>query len=527
MMYKVAIIDDEYIIRKGLQQSFDWNSHDCEVIGDAENGKDGLELICRLEPDIVLSDIKMPDMTGLEMIAKLRALKMQTKFIVMTGFQDFEYAKSAVNLRVDFFISKPVSSLELGQALESLSQQIKEDASVRQQMETSAPAVTQMFLKRLINNQITTDSAFYNEISHLELPGADEDFAVLLVSMDNYNKDEFFDCPADAELFKYGILNIAEEMISRLFSESAYYADGNVSVIVVNIKNAQANDFENLVLLCDEICQAVNANLHTTITIGVGHFFHGYEGVERSYREALEAIDLRYVMGKNRVIRLDCFNGRSTCTEVDVEAWRSQVISQTSLGFADEAIAALNEMKNHLVESAVSLEKIRILTTELSIVLVQGQNEGSGNKVKSISIDSQAILGMDLVSDIFDELEKLITAICVRICNERQTQQRELVEQVVEIVGSSFNEEELQLQNIAKQIHANPSYLSAAFKKEMNINFVEYLTAVRMEKAKVLLRTTGMKAFEVSYAVGYSNPQYFSICFKKYTGMSPVRYKKQ
>ena len=562
-MYTIAIVDDESIIRRGLAQSIDWNELGYEVIGTASDGEEGLALIKEKKPDIVISDIRMPILDGLEMVRQARRLRLRSNFILMSGYEEFRYAQCAVNLKVEKYLLKPIDNEELVRVVRRVTRQIEAERKLERQISESMPLLRHNFVSRLLSGSMTEEE-IVSELGFLDIALSAYQYLVLVVKVDDYRNEPYDSHIQSQELLKFGILNIVKEVFSeeslppcepepnretpppaRLHNAGDEGIPGNklqqvlfhdtggdeLVVIAGCGEGEEGAALRRIYQLCEELSQKIGESLSTTVTIGMGRFRKGYQGIARSNSEASSAIEYRHMEGKNRIISIQDIHLPGRRDSISISDLEKKVISSIKIGLVEETNKSLEAIRARILEQEfVTLEKMRLIGMELSVLLIkEAENWASQDSDKNLMEDfnslSSSIMSKETLDDIFQVVFTLVEKIARGINAQRISQQKEIIDQAIAYINANYGSEDLSLQDVAQNVHISSSYFSTIFKKEKNINFTDYLTETRMKKSMELLRNTNLKAYEIARMVGYSNPQYFSLCFKKYTGYSPLQFK--
>jgi len=531
-MYTIIIADDENVMRRGISKTIeDYGKDKFKVIAMAKNGKDGLESIKKYKPDIILSDIRMPLMTGLEMIEASRNLGIYSKVIFLSGFGEFEYVKSAINLKVETYLLKPVPPQELMNILNDIAKKISEENVLTSHIIENMPVMKQKFFSDLLVKHYKDDDYVESELKFYNIPIIKGDFLVLIFKIDDYNNKDYIDEIMENQLCKYAIFNISTELLSNTFKIVSYYSENDEFTIIINYGYDEEKNLLEVYNVCYNICEKVEQHLKTTVTIALGKVFSGFSGISKSYSDALNSIEHRHILGRNRIITMEDVKllDKIESEDLELNSYEDRLIADIKLCKKERARALLKDIQNMLIKDKFSLNQIRIIAIQiLTIIIKEISNWSSENSKifqKNFHLVSAKINSLNTIYDIFGALSKTIDEIIFTIDNEHNTQQKLIVEQAIKYIEKNYHMESLSLSDVASRVHINSSYLSTLFKKETNENFIDYLTRMRMEKAQMLLRNETLKAYEISNAIGYSNPQYFSLCFKKFTGYSPLQYK--
>lgn len=315
-MYKLLLVEDEADVREGILAEIDWAACGFELVDAAENGQEAVELMERFVPDVVVTDIQMPFMDGLQLSEWIRDHYPTTKIIILTGFDEFEYAQKAVKLHIDEYLLKPYSSEDLVSMLAKIKSQIDDEAARRENVQTlqehyrkSLPVLREVFLASLVTRRLPLREIQEKcESYNLDLQGCG--FAVSLLSLDNLGADDQ-EGPADSgslrrskdtELKLFAVLNIAEEIVARHDLGLVFVHNRHV-VVLSAVKGAQREPLmERTLAVLEEIRQSIDKYLKFTVTIGVGTFCPALPEVAYSFQDAVLALDYRPILGDNRII---------------------------------------------------------------------------------------------------------------------------------------------------------------------------------------------------------------------------------
>lgn len=546
-MYKLILADDEEDVREGVLAEIDWEHYGFEVVDIAENGREAQELIEKHAPDVVVTDIQMPFMDGLQLSEWIRANYPTTKVIILTGFDEFEYAQKAVKLHIDEYVLKPFSSQELIQILVKVKGQIEEETAQKENMQAlqehyraSLPVMRQVFLGSLISrkmsrHEIADKSALYG----LDLSG--DGFLASVISIDSVvrapnEKPEAADASRsvslketkDSGLKCFAVLNIAEEIIGK-YADGLVFINRDHVVLLTRFSSLSRPDaFNRTVQLLEEVRQSIEKYLKFTATIGVGTFCEEVPDVQYSYQDAVLALDYRSVLGNNRIICIDDVESRFN-DKVRFDELKEQSLTRCiKVGTVTELQEIIDQLFGELIGSNISYQDYQFYLLEIITAILRA--------AKDANIDLEEVLGANFMpfAEIhrFNNLQEAkvwVAGLCARIMEtivtDRQSSYVKLVDQAKEFTKEHFHETDISINKVCSHLHISTGYFSSIFKKETRMTFVGYLMQLRMETAKQFLRTTDMKAFEIAEKVGFADPNYFSFCFRKHTGISPKEYR--
>ncbi len=544
-MYKLLLVDDEEDVREGVIQEIDWNRYGFEVIGTAENGKEALELIDRCLPDVVVTDIQMPFLNGLQLAEEIRKGYPTTKIIILTGFDEFEYAQKAVKLDIDEYVLKPFSSQELIEALVKVKSQIDEEIAQRENIQLlkehylqSLPVLREVFLTSLITRKLPLVE-IEEKAKNYDIRLDGRSFVVSVISMDrrfDHGGDatlagpmtDRIDGPEARELPLLAVKHMAEEVADKHQAGIVFVHNDHVVLITVLKEQERDSALHKTLTVLEEVRHSVEKYMKLTVTSGVGTVIRDVTEMPYSYEGAILALDYRVVLGNNRVICIDDVENRFVETVRFDELKEHALIRCIKVGTLQEVKEIVEDLFKGIADSHVSIKDYQIYLMEIFTAILK--------VAKGANLDIDRVLGQNV--HLFTELSKLhtiedaknrIISICTKIMNNiaigRQSSYKQLVEKAIEYTKQHYHESDISIQKVCSYLHISKGYFSSIFKKETKMTFVNYLMQIRMEAAKELLRTTDLKAFEIAERVGYSDPNYFSYCFRKMFGMSPKEYK--
>ncbi|HEX2945935.1 MAG TPA: response regulator [Clostridia bacterium] len=535
-MYKLIIVDDEEEVRKGIIQKIEWNKFNFEIGGEAENGREALDLIEENVPDVVITDITMPLMDGLELAAILKESYPTIKTVILTGFDDFKFAQQAIKYGVADYLLKPVVPRDIDELIEKLENQIdseiaqKEDiVMLRRHYNESLPVIKGEFLSSLITgkpdaNEVKNRAAGYN----LRLGG--DIFIVAAASLDGKSFSNNVFEENDIELVRFAVLNISREIIEKNSFGEVFFHDENL-IIIAGFQGCEktsilAKSFSTL----EEIRQNVEKYLKISITIGLGSMCNSLSKLRGSYRTALAALDYKLIIGENKVIFIEDMEPQTTDNVAFDEGKEKALISSIKFGTQDDVKKVVDALINDISSMKASFKDYQMYLMEVTAAI---------NKLsRNFQLNAGEIFGRNVT--LYEEVLRLksldsvrnwIEEICIKLMNhisdKRQNTTEMLLEKAKYYIKNNFGDSDLSIQKLADHLHISPSYMSMIFKKDAGLTFLKYLVNIRLEAAKELLGYTDLKTSEIAEKIGYPEINYFSYFFKKNFGMSPREYRNK
>lgn len=535
-MHKVLIIDDDRIIRKGLITTIPWEKYGFQIIGEAPDGEQGLKIIEECHPHIVISDIKMPFMDGLDMAHIIRERYPTIKVILLTGYNDFNYAHKAIKVRAFDYLLKPIDKEILLEKVQKAAVEWDEENKAQRRISEANPFYRQTFFKKILEHHGAEDEEdLLQEARSLGIELTGQTFIVLLIKIDEYDKglEKTAEFSQQREVLKYCVFNICEELIHMERKGGVVELESDELILIYSSHESFEQAEEKARVLAEEIKNTVKKYVRTTLTVVLGGAYQGICSIDSSYREARSALAFRHLIGKDKVfsmIDIEIFPDNHN--DIQIKGKEHEFINNVKLGFVQEALGVLNDLEIEMMQqNYISLHNVRILSVQLIIALFRGAAEwGKGwentHQANVASYYSQ-INGMQTISEIMNLLRQVTCDLSQFIITQRESQGGCAVGEAAKYIEEHYAKQGLSLQEIAKHVHMNPVYMSVLFKQEKNVTFSDFLLQLRMKNAMEMLRCHNMKTYEVAEAVGYGSPEYFSVCFKKYTGVSPTEFKNK
>ncbi|MDF2961605.1 MAG: AraC family transcriptional regulator [Paenibacillus sp.] len=540
-MYKLVIVDDEPTVRFGLRNYFDWSAYDIEFAGDADDGDVGLQLIERVQPDLVLTDVRMINMDGIRMSAQVRERFPHIKIVFVSGHDDADYLKSALQVNAVDYIFKPVNMQELKTVVQRVVGELQAEekermliADMQVKLTQSMPLLREKFLMSIIRDGVAKPGGARSrlEFLQLELP-ADASYWVIVVTVDDNAEVVEPRSERDKQLLSYAVLNVCQELIDRHMGGYAFENRSSEYVGILRASGIRDEDEQQedlLFRLAEEIRENLQRWLSITVTIGVGERVNQLSALPLSYTQAREAADQKWYLGKNRVISMDSLEHDEESMYRFDQAQSDRLLSAMRAAEPNQLSLELNELFDSLSRNRrngfkycrnVCLQLI-LLSNRLMLELNIQSRE---LEEKELSL-WERVFKQETITDLKFTLESHLTEVCSLIQEKRNGKSSNVIERIRKVIEQRYPDN-VTVSDIAESVFLSSTYVSLLYKQETGETVYEYLTKVRIEKAKELLRDPSFKFYEVCYAVGYSDPSHFSKLFKKATGFTPSAYREQ
>ena len=536
-MYKILLVDDEILVRDAIRENIDWGKLDCELIGDCENGKQAVEFVKTHEVDIVLTDILMPYMDGMELSHFLHDNYPDVLIVIFSGFGEFEYAKKAIQYNVSEYMLKPVTAMELTKVIENMKEKLDSRKKEQRKME-SLTQVSQDYHK---NANVIRSKALdclvkctrevqvsLDELERMGITFQAASYRVAVFDIDTYSEMYQMDMDKQQEsaLMAFVLFNVGDEIVVQE-KAGVVYQEGNNRVCIIFAGNRTKEFSENIHRICHEIQKKVKEVIGLETSIGIGSWVRSPYELIHSYRLAAKAIDYRYLLGGNLLFDMEEKKTDNSIFLINDLETLTEAIKSGDRRLMEETLGQIEtEIKSALVEKSyacIYLQQViraigntcQSLSEEPEKIIAQ--REALLKAVTEQRMFSQAAALVEkYAQEVFDELQEL---------NSSSGQRQGML--AMDYIQKNYMDPGLSLNSICSYLNISTSYFSTIFKEMTGETFIEVLTRVRMEKAKELLENTTMKNYEIAEKVGFSDPHYFGISFKKITGKTPTEYARE
>lgn len=513
-MYKVVVVEDDKIIRRGICQAIPWEQNGFVVAGEASDGELALELIEREQPHVVISDINMPFLNGLDMVRQLKDKTPDTRFIFLTGYEDFTYAQQAIQLKAFDYLLKPVDTSVLLQKAIEAAAEWEEAAEKEKRITSSMPILQQKFFRKIENDDAELD--IEKELADLKVELEGAFYSILLINYTYVSEDHSL-------FLKEQLVQKASHYFDEGKSHVLHVADNEYAILLsFDEGDRQKNKFAEG--LFNELIN------EETVTMTLGRTYANLFEISHSYIEARMAMDMRHIMGTGKLFSIEDTVAKSEKSDSQFQYLESKVAVQIKQGVPEKVQETLDQFIESVVENkSISLTDLKIFTLKYMTMLFFEIEKWNKEEVKSFNSSEmfKEVMEMDTLADMMGVIRRLIQRWAELMYQKEDNDYKSHVDLAIQYMKENYGDSNLTLQKVAKLIHVSTPYLSNLFKLEKGFNFGDYLLELRMKKAMELLRVENLKNYEVAEQVGYSNPQYFSICFKKYTSYTPAEYKKK
>ena len=532
-MLKVFLVEDEFVVREGIKKNIDWKSHGYDFCGEASDGELAFPMIQKAKPDIVITDIRMPFMDGLELSKLIKKELPQIEIIILTGHGEFEYAKEAIKLGIAEYLLKPINGEELLSEVNRVALKIEErrkereirEKYIKEMEENSLKERKDLFQYLVTGNKSMSELLGLAQKLEMDLSAMWYNIVLLKFQSRNHAHDEYS-----------GSLIEIEQKLDHISVN-----DKQVLVFDRNLEGKallfKADSKEELLELQKSAIEKIEAVMkeyeHVRYFGGIGVPVNRLRELPVSFERASHAFAHRYLVEESRIINSSDMKQRVYSDETDFDINdvspkqldRNKIREFLKTGDREESIYFVEEFFKDLRTNAMKSVMFRQYIIMDAYFCVIDFLEG-------LQIPKSEIEPLDITSGILQNEEAAMSYVVKIIAKALELRDKsasnrygDVVDEVMAYIEKNYADEELSLNLLASHVNFSPNHLSMVFSQQTGQTLIKYVTDYRMNKAKELLRCTNKKSSIVSMEVGYKDPHYFSYLFKKTQGMTPTQYR--
>ncbi|KGE16735.1 response regulator transcription factor [Paenibacillus wynnii] len=516
-MYKLLLVDDERLILEGISQVVDWAKAGTELVGTARNGIEALVKIEAMRPDIVISDISMPGLDGLELVRRCSERFPEIKFVMLTGYKDFDYARTAMQHGVKHYLLKPCNENQIHEALVELGLELRElkrrdlfVSGIKQRLTKVLPHVKEQFLKEWISNKTygSHDLEYYQDLFGIELN--DKSVRLILFKLEDPHEYEHL----------FALQNIVQDMLQEVLLSTTI---GGHLLVLLEDKQEVEND--TLFTRIDGVREVFCRFYKMSVTIAVSdtdRMIHS----RRLYRQTLQCMSHRFYLEDGSLITVSDLPDNDFSGGDEVELNEDQICLMIKAGDRGAVECELERLFGVLSLQRLDINVTRSYVLQLYSAMIRLCVPEERNAFTSGLAELAEIHSLGGLKGYVKEAATRLTTMYDRHFVSRQSS---IVDSMLRIIAEDFHKEELSLGSVAAEmLYMNPDYLGKIFKKVTGEKFSNYVTLYRINKAsEYIIRSGDVKVFELAEMFGFGgNAQYFSQVFKKVTGKTPTDFMK-
>lgn len=538
-MYKVVLVDDEILTREAISENTPWEEAGFILTGTAENGRDAISVIESVHPELVITDITMPVMDGLDLSKYIKEKYPSTSVIIISGYNEFEYAKRALSYGVMEYLLKPFTPDEflgvLNKAREELAKRITEEEQIetlRAEQKMNKSKLQKLFVKELLEGK-TTSRNLVSQMENFGMSAVYKYQAVVFVAINNagnFYKNQSQNRDGSDELLNFAIANIIGELIEGKDGILQFIGTDENGIYVFSA-DTEEQLREKITHMGGIFIDSILKYLEVETSIIVGDTVESISDWSISFNAARNATkDIFSKSKENFIFSSDSENHEQGENEVLLTAFADSIIECLKQG----NIEKLHDTSKNL------FDELRKAHLERNDILFRIQNIAFAilMQLKTILDPAQQLHTQNHeffqnmqhcrhISELEQQFISFLDFIHEQVFVGSMSSNQKLAFQAREYIEQNFNREDLSLNDVCSFLGMSPSYFSVVYKNETGETFIETMTRVRMERAKILLLDATKKNYEIAEQVGFVDPHYFGSVFKKYTGMTPTEYGKK
>ena len=524
-LLKLVIVDDEPILLQGLLDTYDWADMGFKVVGSAQSGEQAIQVIKEVKPDVVLTDIRMKQITGLMVMEEIQKTDLDCLFIVLSAYRDFDYAQQACDLGAFAYLLKPIEDKKLEETMRSAYKTCIERMENEAKYESwenllvkDRNSFLQVVIQKYVQNRIPQERM--EEVFKIlgDIPGNEDRFITVCVDIDLTYK---ITNSLDYEASRFALMKHLEEVLGKRFFFWKIEGDeGNVFIIRTTDKGA--------VLELKKILEQIKREGQSPVVAAISKPYKGIAGLKKAYAEVRKLFEMASISGASAFTASD---------DVEVTEWEEPGTDVDNLIISAVRKNNLKGLKEAFVQLIYSLPNEEELQCKyLHHIMLRTEFMLQGSYGLTEEIEKKFL-------NYYYNLENLNAAKTVDVCYkilcyaieerknmaEKDTTRyfKDYIAEAAAYIEEHLQDENLSIVTVAAHIYLNPVYFGRVFKNTFHMTFKKYLLQQRMEKAKKLLQEGSGSIGDICEAVGIHNPSYFSHLFKQYTGKIPSEYKKE
>ena len=535
---RIMIVDDDSIVRVGIKSAIDWEENGFELVGEAANGQEALDRIGQVKPDIVLTDILMPQMNGIELIEAAKETYSEVFFLILSCYGEFQYVQKALRLgALDYLLkSTAVDGEEFLKALQEAREKVLDARKAAEK--PSAPyrllpnhRAKHKFMKELVKNQIKSQDEIKAGLEELGLNYCSEDYFMIGIQVNGYyslrKKLSIYELRKKIE---EKVIAVIEEAIEAYGSNCVFSAEENMYIILLDIKNtSEIVTSENKIISIMELIRtklksvlAIDVNIYISRQIDVSQFFRSYESIAEASKNSI------FLEASQTIMVKETSQGRKDSGRLEDYDSKIMMLWDQEERFL-EAIRTLfmdviAESKNIRLYEAVCIDVFSVHNKIVNNCLLHTNAKEDLDNLAYIPFTHMYVF--DTTKETYDWIKEKFENL-YRIVGKYETSTyNSTVNKVIEYINTHYTQS-INLDSLSKELNFNKYYLCRVFKDETGRNITDYINNQRILKAKELLEDDTLKIVDISQLIGFNDVTYFNRVFKKSVGMSPGTYKNQ
>jgi two-component system response regulator YesN len=541
-VYKVFLVEDEIVVREGIRNNIPWDKTAYTLAGEAADGEMALSSIRDIKPDILITDIKMPFMDGLTLSRLVKKTLPWIKIIILSGHDEFEYARKAISIGVEEYLLKPVSSRDMIAALDKIAAQIEEERekllgieNLKKQARSHADILRERWLLDFVHGVVPA-AEIVEQARELGLDLIARSYIAAVIAV---LPPSFPEKPTEDHTRFLSVKAIIKSMTEKYPNVILFPGDEKKHIMVIkeNLPGADAADApdasaveELAYALAEGIKYGVESNTECKVAIGIGPVVERLGEISRSFSGADSIAVRQAAMGLARIADARSFAGEGDFDQTgllniegDPLAARLKYASKKDV---DSIIKGYRELLGEKADESQILDYYIFGDIIVAASKIIEDLKGDVRQIIPFSLNRYELKDILNSREVFyEKIRALFDAVIEFRDSRTEGRYRSVILKAKEYIDLNYRNQDISLHTVASYVGISPNHLSTVFSQETGENFIEYLTRARIERAKYLLANTAMKSAGIAHETGFSDPHYFSFIFKKNTGLSPREYR--
>jgi two-component system response regulator YesN len=525
-MYKMIIADDESFVRDAFKMVINKHFPQIKVVAEAQTGREAIERASEFSPNLMIMDVKMPGINGLQAISEIKKINPETRFIVLTAYDYFKYAKEALRLSVDEYILKPARRERIIESvsrvigiIEEVKNKKNQELELKERLSNVLPVLESEFALSMVFGDI-------ERISQMDYPkllgkAFDAGYSIVLDFNANDSKNR--------DMIKSILNSKVRDLLTMFFNARVGYCIISPvfsSRIAIFFPESEANDIDEIRMISVDLAKSLIKKIQDELEIsplaGIGGFHKGIGGFIESYNEANLAVSPK----KYAVSHVDDIKIKKIDTSYSLKLERQlcekikQYDKDDTLEIFKELYFSINTWENRDIT-----DKMCELMVVLARILLEFEMESAANKFFD-DVERKKLLMFETKQEVYEWCSSKIQQLVNHLADSKITNtEDDIILSAARFIETNYMNE-ITLEDVAKAVNVSPYYLSKLFKSQMSQNFIDFLTDLRVDAAKKKIPDSNMSIKEICYEVGYNDPNYFTRVFKKVTGQTPLEYRQ-
>lgn len=533
-MYEALIVEDEVLVREGIKKSINWEANGFNMPKEAYNGSDAWSIIEAYPVDVVITDIKMPGMNGIELIRKIRNSSKQIEIILLSCYNDFSYVKEALELGAcDYLFKLDMLPEDVVQALQRAVLRLKKKESTNNRIKILEQTITDnlhiskaAYLLDIINGKKVNREEFLKTASALGIRLGVSSLFLAIIKIDGVDGALQKGVFGDEYAGKISILNTMDSCLAGNENAEVIYKSANEYILIINMEKVSSENkrYECCNELLKNIINSIEKEFRLQVTAGTSRRYRNIENLSIAYKESSFAADKRYFAGTGNVIYIEDFEKQMELSD-EGEKIKS-ILRETGLCANGEFTGCIKRIFRTIRTNDIySISDVIEISGYIMCILLKSILKNDA-VIEELYLSEPYIYSSLYNKNTVEEIENYLYKITSKIEELRAGRHRDEIGMALAYIENNLGKADLSLGEVAEAVNLSKNYFSKVFKKSLGANFIDYLTKARIESAEELYRTTRLKVYQIAGRVGYADWRYFCKLYKKRTGHKLTALKR-